>query len=172
MYLESVRASKFAISVSSRSNPVLLGASLGCCKVGIFSEIAIDFKSVYCFYCGLGFFAPHFPIRDDLMTTAFQDVSSSANNERQFKSPNRVLARSFRISRDAWKEKYMMLQADLKSAKQLANERGQSRDHWRAAFEDAQARAKQAEVIVQQQLRELELVRAEKLELAKKKIRH
>ena len=106
------------------------------------------------------------------MTTAIQDVSSSANNERQFKSPNRVLARSFRISRDAWKEKYMLLQADLKSAKQLASERGQSRDHWRAAFEDAQARAKQAEVIVQQQLRELELVRAEKLELAKKKIRH
>ena len=39
--------------------------------------------------------------------------SRSANNERKFRSPNRVLARTFRIARDKWMKKYMDTRAVL-----------------------------------------------------------
>ena len=48
---------------------------------------------------------------------ATQEVASKeTTNKRQFRSPNRVLVRSFRIGRDKWKRKYMDVRADLKLA--------------------------------------------------------
>ena len=53
------------------------------------------------------------------MTATQEDSTATANNKRKFRSPNRVLARSFRLARDKWKQKYMELRAKLKSARQL-----------------------------------------------------
>jgi hypothetical protein len=101
------------------------------------------------------------------MTATRQDSSATASNERQFRSPNRILARSFRLARDNWKQKYMKVRAELKSARQLATERGTSRDRWRAECDAANERATQVEALAQQRLDELEQLRAEQQELKK-----
>jgi hypothetical protein len=101
--------------------------------------------------------------------TATQEVSAAtACNQRQFRSPNRILARSFRLARDKWKQKYMKVRAELKSARQLATERGTSRDRWRAKCDTANHRAIQAEALAQQRLDELKQLRSEQQELKKK----
>ena len=64
---------------------------------------------------------------------------------RRFASPNRILARSFRLSRDKWKLKHHEVQAKLKQARQLAAERGTARDRWREQCEQATAHAEAAE---------------------------
>lgn len=104
------------------------------------------------------------------MTATRQDSSATASIERQFRSPNRILARSFRLARDKWKQKYMKARAELKSARQLATERGTSRDRWRAECDAANQRAIQAEALAQQQLDKLEHLRSEQQELKKKRI--
>lgn len=71
---------------------------------------------------------------------------------RRFLSPSRVLLRSFRLSRDGWKEKHHAVQAKLEQERQLSAERGQSRDRWRG-------RAEAAELLAQQRLTELEQAR-------------
>lgn len=101
------------------------------------------------------------------MTATRQDSSATASNERQFRSPNRILARSFRLARDNWKQKYMKVRAELKSARQLATERGTSRDRWRAECDAANTRATQVEVLAQQRLDELDQLRVELQELKK-----
>ena len=101
------------------------------------------------------------------MTATRQDSSATASNQRQFRSPNRILARSFRLARDNWKQKYMKMRAELKSARQLATERGASRDRWRAECDAANERATQVEALAQQRLDELEQLRAEQQELKK-----
>ena len=60
---------------------------------------------------------------------------------RRFTSPNRILARSFRLSRDKWKQKHQQVQAKLEQARQLAAERGTARDRWRERCEQATASA-------------------------------
>ncbi len=109
-------------------------------------------------------------VKDDLMTATQEDSTATANNKRKFRSPNRVLARSFRLARDKWKQKYMELRAKLKSARQLATERGTSRDRWRAECDAANQRAIQAEALAQQRLDKLEQLRSEQQELKKKRI--
>jgi hypothetical protein len=104
------------------------------------------------------------------MTATQEDSTATANNKRKFRSPNRVLARSFRLARDKWKQKYMELRAKLKSARQLATERGTSRDRWRAECDAANQRAIQAEALAQQRLDKLEQLRSEHEELKKKRI--
>jgi hypothetical protein len=91
---------------------------------------------------------------------------------RAFRSPTRVLARSFRISRDRWREKHHGVQAKLEQERQLSCERGQSRDRWRSDCEAAAARAASAESVAQQRLEELEQarVRIAQLEADLKKI--
>ena len=101
------------------------------------------------------------------MTATQKDSTATANNKRKFRSPNRVLARSFRLARDKWKQKYMELRANLKSARQLATERGTSRDLWRAEYDAANQRAIQAEALAQQRLDKLEQLRSEHQELKK-----
>ena len=71
---------------------------------------------------------------------------------RRFTSPNRILARSFRLSRDKWKLKHHQVQAKLKQAKQLACERGTARDRWREQCEQATARIVAAEATAAQAL--------------------
>jgi DNA-directed RNA polymerase subunit K/omega len=99
---------------------------------------------------------------------AMQEVASkTASNERKYRSPNRVLARSFRMARDKWKQKYMDVRAELKRARQLATERGDSRDRWRAECEAAIEQARAAETQAQERLQELEQLRARELEAKK-----
>jgi hypothetical protein len=62
----------------------------------------------------------------------------------------------------------MDVRAELKSARQLATERGTARDRWRAEYDAAKQRATQAEALAQQRLGELEQLRAEQQELKKK----
>ena len=106
-------------------------------------------------------------VKDDQMLATRQDSTATANNQRQFRSANRILVRSFRLSRDKWKQKYMQVRAELKSARQLGTERGASRDRWRAECDAAKQRATQAEALAQQRLDELEQLRAGQQELKK-----
>lgn len=48
------------------------------------------------------------------------------------KSPVRVLVRSFRISRDKWKSKYMTLKAQIKRFRNQAADARRSRETWKA----------------------------------------
>ena len=99
---------------------------------------------------------------------ATQEVATKeTSNERKYRSPNRILARSFRIGRDKWKKKYMDARADLKRARQHASERGDSRDRWRAECDAAKERARAAESLAQERLQELEQLRARELEVKK-----
>ena len=109
-------------------------------------------------------------VKDDLMKATQEDNTAITNNKRQFRSPNRGLARSFRLARDKWKQKYMKVRADLKSARQLATERGTSRDRWRAECDAANQRAIEAEALAQQRLDKLEKLRSEQQQLKKKRI--
>ena len=79
---------------------------------------------------------------------------------RRFRSPLRILARSFRRSRDNWREKHHAVQAQLEQERQHSAERGQSRDRWRSDYEAAAAQARAAESLAQQRLAELEQARA------------
>lgn len=99
---------------------------------------------------------------------ATQEVAAKeATNERKYRSPNRILARSFRMARDKWKKKYLNVRADLKRARQLASERGDSRDRWRAECEAAMEQARAAQSLAQERLQELEQLRAGELEVKK-----
>jgi len=98
------------------------------------------------------------------MLAAQKEASKTSNNERKYRSPNRILARSFRIARDKWKKKYVDTRAELKRARQLAAERGDSRDRWRTEVEAAREQARAAEALAQERLQELEQLRARELE--------
>lgn len=103
------------------------------------------------------------------MAATQEVVTKAAGNERKYRSPNRILVRSFRLARDKWKRKYMDAQAALKRARQLATERGDSRDRWRAECDAALEQARAAEALAQARLQELEQLRARELEAKKKR---
>lgn len=65
---------------------------------------------------------------------------------RVFRSPNRILARFFRKSRDQWKEKYQALQEEVKRLSNQAADVRRSRERWRekAAAEGAVKRMEAA----------------------------
>jgi hypothetical protein len=86
-------------------------------------------------------------------------VVNAIGGGRRYRSPNRILARAFRIGRDKWKQKHHAVQAELEQTRQLAAERGASRDGWRERCEAAIARAEAAESLAAQRLTELEQVR-------------
>jgi len=104
------------------------------------------------------------------MPATQEAASKEASNERKYRSPNRILARSFRIGRDKWKQKYMDARAELKRARQLAAERGASRDRWHAECDAAKQRARAAEALAQERLQELEQLRARESELKKTRL--
>lgn len=85
--------------------------------------------------------------------------------ERMFRSPNRILVRSFRLSRNKWKQKHHETQAKLRTSRQLAADRGAARDHWRTQCEAAETRAQAAEALAAQQRSELEQAQARVAEL-------
>ena len=87
-------------------------------------------------------------------------VVDSIGGVRRYRSPNRILARAFRLGRDKWKQKHHTVQAELEQTRQLAAERGASRDGWRERCEAAMAREKAAEALAAQRLTELEQARA------------
>lgn len=82
-------------------------------------------------------------------------------NGRRYLSPNRVLARSMRMSRDKWKTKHQTVQQKLEQERQLAADRGRSREQWKQKCETATSRAEQAELLAQQRLEELQQARDE-----------
>jgi len=86
-------------------------------------------------------------------------VVEAIGGDRRYKSPNRILVRSFRIGRDKWKQKHHTVQAKLEQTRQLSAERGTSRDRWRQQCETAMARADAAESLAAQRLTELEQIR-------------
>jgi hypothetical protein len=82
---------------------------------------------------------------------------------REFRSPARVLLRSYRLGRDSWRAKHHAVQKKLEQERQLSTERGESRDRWRSQCEAAKLEAKAAceraevaEFRVQQRSMELE----------------
>jgi len=87
-------------------------------------------------------------------------VVGTTGGKRRYRSPNRILARSFRLGRDNWKQKHHVVQAELEQTRQLAAERGASRDGWRERCEAEMARAEAAEALAAQRLTELEQARA------------
>ena len=82
--------------------------------------------------------------------------SETISGTRRFRSPNRILARSFRISRDKWKARHHAVRAELKQSRRLAAERGASRDRWKAQCQRETARALAAEAMVERLKSELE----------------
>jgi uncharacterized protein YdaU (DUF1376 family) len=68
-------------------------------------------------------------------------------SERRFKSPNRVLARFFRLGRDKWKAKYKKLKEELKRMRNRVADAKRSREQWSNKARELQAeleRMKQA----------------------------
>ena len=104
----------------------------------------------------------------DLELESHSDEEMGGNG-RRYRSPNRVLARSFRISRDGWKSKDQVVQVKLEQQRQLAAERGRSREQWKLKCEAATTRAEEAEILARQRLEELEQARAELAKLQAKK---
>lgn len=88
-------------------------------------------------------------------------TNGDGQNRRRYRSPNRVLARSMRMSRDNWKTKHQTVQEKLEQERQLSADRGRSREQWKLKCETAMSRAEQAELLAQQRLEELEQARAE-----------
>jgi len=92
-------------------------------------------------------------------------VAGVASGTRRYRSPNRILVRFFRLSRDKWKDKYQVVQAKLEQMRQISAERGASRDRWREKCEAAVARAAVGDSLAAHRLTELDQVRVRVAEL-------
>jgi len=97
------------------------------------------------------------------MESQGSDVGELEEEVRQFRSPSRILLRSYRMGRDAWRAKHHAVQKKLEQERQLSTERGQSRDRWREQYEAvgleakaARERAEVAESLSRQRSRALE----------------
>jgi septal ring factor EnvC (AmiA/AmiB activator) len=64
-------------------------------------------------------------------------VATSTPARATYSSPPHVLIRSFRLSRDRWKDKHQRLKADLKYQKNRIADLTKSRDRWRQQAEQA-----------------------------------
>lgn len=85
---------------------------------------------------------------------------SDEHGGRKFLSPTRILARSFRLSRDNWRQKHGEVQKKLEQERQLSAERDRSRDQWRKKCEAATSKAAAAERLAQQRLADVEATQA------------
>ncbi len=96
------------------------------------------------------------------MNTLDEPVAESKTipGSRRFRSPNRILARFFRLGRDKWKARHHAVRGKLKRVQQLAAEREASRDRWKTQCERETRRAVAAEAMVERQKSELEEARA------------
>lgn len=62
-----------------------------------------------------------------------------------FKSPLRILVRSFRRSRDKWKQKYMGLKCEIKRFRNQAADARRSREQWKTKAEGLLAEVRRLE---------------------------
>ena len=62
-----------------------------------------------------------------------------------FKSPLRILVRSFRSSRDNWKQKCLRTKKDIKRFKNKAADAVKSRDQWKQKFQQLQEQTESLE---------------------------
>jgi len=86
---------------------------------------------------------------DATITIESQPTSTKENNQadkgqRAFKSPRRVLVRSFLRSRERWKAKYMAQKPKVKRLRNQAADAQRARDQWRERAQTAEADAAQA----------------------------
>ncbi len=77
------------------------------------------------------------------MDSSPQMVQGSMDGMR---SPVRMLARSFKASRERWKAKYQGSKSKMKRLSQQARDATRSRDEWKQQAKALQARAKDLEV--------------------------
>jgi septal ring factor EnvC (AmiA/AmiB activator) len=75
--------------------------------------------------------------------------SAGTASPRVFRSPNRILARFFRKSRDQWKEKYQALQEEMKRLTNQVADVRRSRERWREKAEAAEGAAKRMEAALE-----------------------
>lgn len=68
-------------------------------------------------------------------------ASPTSQEEWSFKSPRRILLRSFLRSRERWKAKYMGQKPELKRLRNRAADAARARDRWRERAETAEAEA-------------------------------
>ena len=80
---------------------------------------------------------------DATSNAGFQTTTASQTSQDQssFKSPRRILLRSFLRSRERWKAKYMSQKPKLKQLRNRAADAARARDRWRERAETAEAEA-------------------------------
>ena len=61
-----------------------------------------------------------------------------------FKSPERILVRSLRRSRDKWKAKYVAIKTEIKRYKNQASDARRSREQWKNKFLAPEARVQES----------------------------
>ena len=105
---------------------------------------------------------------DATITSAAQPASTGERNQADkgqhaFKSPRRVLVRSFLHSRERWKAKYMAQKPKIKRLRNRAADAQRARDQWRQRAQTAEADAAQARAeLTAAQAQLAELTAAEK----------
>jgi hypothetical protein len=70
----------------------------------------------------------------------------------KYRSPKRVLARAFEISRDLWKRKYELLREELKALRTDVRDLRRSRELWRAKAEVLEQKAKELQTQLKKQV--------------------
>jgi hypothetical protein len=70
----------------------------------------------------------------------------------RYRSPKRVLARAFEISRDLWKGKYNLSREELKALRTDVRDLRRSREHWRAKAEALEQKAKELQTQLKQRV--------------------
>ena len=79
-------------------------------------------------------------------------MARSEQDAPKYRSPKRVLARAFEISRDLWKRKYELLREELKALRTDVRDLRRSREHWRAKAAVLEQRAKELQTQLKQQV--------------------
>lgn len=72
----------------------------------------------------------------------------NSNGISTFKSPLRILVRSFLRSRDNWKQKYMAIKAEIKRYKNQAADVRRSREKWRVQAQAFEAQIRRLESVL------------------------
>jgi chromosome segregation ATPase len=70
----------------------------------------------------------------------------------RYRSPKRVLARAFEMSRDLWKGKYNSLREELKALRTKVRDLHRSREQWRAKAESLERKAKELQTQLKQRV--------------------
>jgi len=128
-------------------------------KLGLTGVIGLVPKARICFAMNCKENSNGNEARGMSMELSQGSLAEVACGTRRYRSPNRILVRSFRIGRDKWKVRHHVVQAKLEQVRQLSAERGTSRDRWREDCKAAVTRAEAAEALAAQRLTELEQIR-------------